>query len=283
MLKMALVWIKYLSAFFVIITAGSVGILWSIKPMRNIFQTKFSWFDESLMFGVTVALLAVLLNVLLRLLMHLPILKQLTKLNNIKIIAEDQEGSADRCNYISNNKISTARLIEMSSDTVTDEVKSLLEKNVPVQLLLMHPCAIRNFPKQFGENKKDYIQSLSNHLHRIQHNKNKREYYQRLELLEEKYYHTIPSFHGRHFGKRVELSWYAQRDDQAWGVIFGHCNPTVIADTSTVEGSNLLKLFNSSFNVMWKSSQELPDKEWETEVDNLRVYIKSIKSEDDFS
>ncbi len=268
----------------VLVSAVVIGVVWAIPPLRDLIHSEFGWLDDSALLGALIAGLALLLTLLGKISKRLDALEELSSTlsdvagrNAFRVIPDDQYGTLERCEYIKSSKPKRTRLIEMSGDTVDRELLLLLENEIPTELLLMHPVAIRFFPRNSCIDGTQLRTSLRNHLDRIKSGRTKRALLPSTDKLKVLYYHTVPGFRGRHLGERIELSWYCFREDQGWPIILGHCNPTVVADTDSVGGQSLLRTFEAAFDAMSTSAVKLDDDEWADAIEKAEEWIKTVK------
>ena len=266
----------------ILASAVAIGVVWTISPLRTFIQNRYSWLDAGALLGALIAGLALLLTILGKLSKRLDALEEAirrltdaTGLNAI-IIPDDQYGTMERCKHIQSNKPRKTRLIEMSGDTVDKELMTLLENKIPTELLLMHPSAIKLFPRAPGTDISEFKTSLKNHLGRLIHCRSKLALFPEKDKLKVLYYQTVPGFRGRLIGERIELSWYCFREDQEWAIVLGHCNPTVVADINTAGGQSLLKIFDASFRAMSNFAVDLSNDEWEEAIEDVEKWIQYL-------
>ena len=252
--------------------AGIFGAVASIPPLKK-WAEQAGYIDPGwvVIVGVQLMCLSLLLALLLRLEKHFE-----KPSSNLSFIAVDEDGSVDRCSYVDVKKPRTAKLLEMSGHTVNAEIKKLSEYG-KVELLLMHPAALLQFPNLFNS-ANEYRKAISDHLVKLQSSRNERKLLEAGDSLSVRYYRLMPGIRGRRFGNRIELSWYCMRHEirQKQGtIVFGHCNPTIVGDSKTEEGAAMCRFFDDSFSALWNTSSTLTDDEWQSATSEVQRWIES--------
>jgi hypothetical protein len=160
-------------------------------------------------------------------------------------ISSDNNANVDYlCDYIAENKISRARLIQYSGDMIRRVVEKLLEKGVSVELLLQHPSKALN---QFQ------IEKMASFQHRVKND------FRNNQNLIIRYYKETASVKGIKFDNDfLSMGWYIYRsksgsENVPW--LYGHNNATITVHLGNSNLRDLVATFDETFQMLWETAE----------------------------
>lgn len=163
----------------------------------------------------------------------------------LKVVMDDVECMDLLLNYIEENSIAEAKLVQYSGDKVKPLIKKLLEKNIKVYLLLHDPISpLSRLNPQDEMNKFQKIKRMAF----MNDFKNE---FKNPENLHIYYYDEPASLKAVKLDKQVlALGSYTYRsrsrdDHTRW--LYGHCNPCYISYSDSAQFSQLEAFFDDAF------------------------------------
>lgn len=180
--------------------------------------------------------------------------------NNTSINCDNDDDNKYIANFISNNQIKEAKMIQYSGHMVQGSISRLLKKNINVRLLLQHPSmAINHF--QIIKMKNFY-----NWLTTDCDNKN---------FLEIKYYKEPASVRAVQLdNKFLIMGWYTYRphksNKQPW--LYGHNNASIRVQP-TDNKCHLSKNFDTIFESLWESA--MPENNFLEEIEKREAVFNT--------
>jgi len=172
------------------------------------------------------------------------------------IITSDNDTNIDNlCKYISNNKITIAKMIQYSGDKISRIVELLLSKGVKVELLLHYPGNLLECSNEFLN------RYQLNKIYHFQHRANN-DFVNRKNLIMRFYKEPASVRAIKLDNSYLSMGWYTYRnrdhmENTTW--LYGHNNATIIVDLDMPEASDLVDNFDKIFQILWESSFSYED------------------------
>jgi len=160
-------------------------------------------------------------------------------------ISSDNNTNIDHlCDYVVENNISRARMIQYSGDMIRRVVEKLLEKGATVELLIQHPSKA---PNQFQ------IEKMASFQHRAKYD------FKNNQNLIIRYYKETASLKGVKLDDSfLSMGWYIYRNKskseiEPW--LYGHNNATISVLLGGPEFRDLAATFDETFQALWETAE----------------------------